>query len=559
MAIYTPRGLKIRLSLQWTFGLLGRLWKVDRSTDAFRVLKTCEAIDHIPAVLAYACGLAVAVLAPHQSWAIVVARPVAAVLGVLLTQMGAFAVLRPAGILAAGRAWSWISGYGVLFLVAGGVVYAVAGWPGVAFWLAGGIAAFFAGETVGARMARARYGRLDDSLTSAEVNFFNAYRLHADQLGLTRNLLLEDGEQKSETWLECLVDYAKNYPAAVRRFGRSKIQEYLSRHKIASTDSGTAPAEVSEPAQMRVRVHLLNPACGLMPPVFPLPEWVDPDLYSVKEWEVGCDVSADTVRDWLDPETGELFAIRMLKLSERRYVEPQFVTRIEWEQQAKHHNVERETALIATECPSEAGTSREAEMENAWLGGKVHLVFPPLAPELLGKSGALFQNYVFSPDVGRETALFLLEDRDFARQIGKLKPFNLAANSGVAYTSAGAVAFILWSVSSRNGHVVDYEHLLSPFDVGTRERLWAASRQEFLKVIIREFDHGETEGFLQFKNIYDLDVLASMCDQVAQTEPAAELKETRAALTAEYSLEDLRNAGLPVGEPTDAPASTEPR
>ena len=53
----------------------------------------------------------------------------------------------------------------------------------------------------------------------------------------------------------------------------------------------------------RIRVHLLNPACRTFPPILPLPEWIDPDIYTVAEWTIGQDVSAEIVRKWLDPGT----------------------------------------------------------------------------------------------------------------------------------------------------------------------------------------------------------------------------------------------------------------
>ena len=54
MAIYTPRGLKIRLSIGHAFGLMARLYP---KVDAFNVLKTTEGLEGTPTVLAFITGM----------------------------------------------------------------------------------------------------------------------------------------------------------------------------------------------------------------------------------------------------------------------------------------------------------------------------------------------------------------------------------------------------------------------------------------------------------------------------------------------------------------------
>ena len=62
--------------------------------------------------------------------------------------------------------------------------------------------------------------RVGYPLSQAEINFFNAYRLHADRLGLTRDIEVSDAEVASGGWKACLEDYAQKYPEAVARFVR---------------------------------------------------------------------------------------------------------------------------------------------------------------------------------------------------------------------------------------------------------------------------------------------------------------------------------------------------
>ena len=54
MAIFTPRRLKVRLPTDYSFALMARLYP---RVGAFKVLKTVEAIEHIPSVLAFCVAI----------------------------------------------------------------------------------------------------------------------------------------------------------------------------------------------------------------------------------------------------------------------------------------------------------------------------------------------------------------------------------------------------------------------------------------------------------------------------------------------------------------------
>ena len=54
MAIYTPRGVKIRTSVPYAFGLMARL---NPKVTPFRILKTTEGIESLPGMLAFIAGM----------------------------------------------------------------------------------------------------------------------------------------------------------------------------------------------------------------------------------------------------------------------------------------------------------------------------------------------------------------------------------------------------------------------------------------------------------------------------------------------------------------------
>lgn len=222
MSLMTPRGLKIRLELPWAFGLMGRLWRKDPNTDAFTVLKTVEAIEHIPTLLTVIVGLIVA-LPPNSGslfW-IVLSMLSARIVGSLLTIFGVFIVLRPLGLLWLATVKSWmprVVEYG-LVLVAGYSLIRFRGWSIIPVWLG----AYFMASVIdlliiGIWSAR-RWHRLTGfAFSPSELFFFHAYRLHADRLGLTRDLHVAATEAEANTWRDCLADYAEKWPEAVERF-----------------------------------------------------------------------------------------------------------------------------------------------------------------------------------------------------------------------------------------------------------------------------------------------------------------------------------------------------
>jgi len=178
--------------------------------------------------------------------------------------------------------------------------------------------------------------------------------------------------------------------------------------------------------------------------------------------------------------------------------------------------------------------------KNKWSLGKVELHVPPLPPEFKGASGAAFQPFTFEEKAGEEICVVFFDDPQFSRELGALKPFHLNAITGAARTSAGVIGYIIWSISSSRGHVVDYEHTLNPFEQETLEWLGAASEQSHIKALVIDSTSGEVVGFYEHKNDFDFDHFVESMSKIADKGPAADFALTQEALRAEYSLEDLK-------------------
>lgn len=211
MAIYTPRGLKIRLRMNHAFALMARLYP---KVDAFKVLKTTEGLESIPGMLALIVGLVSFYLGldPYQ---IGLYTLIASVVGTAITTFGVFIV---PGLPKLGTLYSYISGFGILLILSAVYGFVSVGWQGVAAFFIGKLVAGLINNAIGFWNAKRTHSKIGIPLTISEINFFNAYRLHASELGKSTDITVSDEELKEDNWKECLEDLAIKWPEVVKRF-----------------------------------------------------------------------------------------------------------------------------------------------------------------------------------------------------------------------------------------------------------------------------------------------------------------------------------------------------
>lgn len=213
MAVMTPGGLKIRFPVEYVFTLIARLWMVDRRTDAWCVLRTCEGIGSIPGMLGCSAGLAAALVLRLPIWWILPAMIAGRLVGKAITMLGLFIV---PGLVWLGKLWCYAGVLAINQLVAIVFVWYQRGWVVALVWIAGlalGFALELSIEAINARRLHRKCGLV---LWSSEQDFVSAYRLHADRLGLTRDVTLSDSEAVSEIWRDCFVDYARSFRSSAR-------------------------------------------------------------------------------------------------------------------------------------------------------------------------------------------------------------------------------------------------------------------------------------------------------------------------------------------------------
>lgn len=212
MPFFTPRGLKIGFDIPFAFALIGRLYP---KRTAFQVLKTTEGLEVLPSLLAFVAAIAVMVLSPSLlglSLGIIVGRLV----GVFMIEQVSFVP----GLPRAATLMSWITGFGLLWGTLIVLSFATLGWYGLLTCAASWLVSILLDKAIELWLTFPRSKLTKMGFTRAELEFYLAYRLHAHELGVADTWSLSDEELDSGKWVECLQDYAKNYPGAVQRFAQ---------------------------------------------------------------------------------------------------------------------------------------------------------------------------------------------------------------------------------------------------------------------------------------------------------------------------------------------------
>jgi hypothetical protein len=206
-----PRGLKIRLTVDYAFALMARLYP---KVDAFRVLKTVEGIESLPQSFAYLAALVCFYLnlPPWQIGLIVFA------VIILLSLMTRFGFYVFPSIVKLGTIYSYLSGFGILFVLLAVFGFYWVGWRGVLAYFAARLVAGVVNWTLTMQETRMYFRKVGQALTGSERNFFNAYRLHASALGITTDVDVTDEETASTNWEPTFLDLATKYPDVVARF-----------------------------------------------------------------------------------------------------------------------------------------------------------------------------------------------------------------------------------------------------------------------------------------------------------------------------------------------------
>ena len=213
MAIYTPTGLKIRISLESSFGLMTRLFP---KITPFKFLKSVEGLELLPPTFAFIAGFVCFIL-QREPITIGLSTLVAYLIGILFSSAGIIDKI----ILFPGIFYSYFSGYGVFIVVSVIIGYFCSGIKGLfAYFFAKLIGFLIAGlfDMLYQDYAQKKYGY---PFTGAERSFFNIYKFYAYKLNANPSLKLTNKELKEESWGVAYKHLAINWPEVVNRFTKN--------------------------------------------------------------------------------------------------------------------------------------------------------------------------------------------------------------------------------------------------------------------------------------------------------------------------------------------------
>ncbi|MBN1511245.1 MAG: hypothetical protein JXB13_04465 [Phycisphaerae bacterium] len=213
MAIYTPRGLKIRLNVPYAFALMARLFP---KVDAFHVLQLTEEVENLAsaATAVVTAGVFVARLDPltigvatGTTW---FAFKLSHLLGLFIPPFKTFLPLS--------RIFSWFAGYGIFFVLLVVLGLFTVGWQGVLAFIVARLTALWLAGLLDFIYGRFVFKKTGVSVTASERSFFHAYRLSADKVGASRSLDVSEDEMEPENWQPTYADLMLKWPVVVSRF-----------------------------------------------------------------------------------------------------------------------------------------------------------------------------------------------------------------------------------------------------------------------------------------------------------------------------------------------------
>ena len=213
MALFTPRGLKVRLPTAYAFTLMARVYP---KTDAFRILQLTEEVENLSALAFFVVGLAAfsVRLGPLQI-AVVVFVTVAVF---RLVHLCGIFVLPFTLLLPVSHVYSRISGFGALLSALLIYGFWTTGWQGVVGLIVGRIVCALVFGLVELAYGKHVYRTTGFAVTASERSFFLAYRLEASRLGASADLAVSDAELESANWEVVYQDLAVKWPVVVSRF-----------------------------------------------------------------------------------------------------------------------------------------------------------------------------------------------------------------------------------------------------------------------------------------------------------------------------------------------------
>lgn len=227
MAIFTPRGLKVRLRTDVAFTYLARLHP---KVKAFEVLQTVEALELLPSLFAFGAGIFL-LFNNYPPYAVALWVFISSYSGGLISLSGR----TPAVFIWLSKRLSLIDGYGLftILLIAVGLFFSE--WENTVFYFIGRYSASFILFLQQMFIGRSLKKKIGNAITISEMSFFNAYKFHASRVGATAGIDLRPSELENGKWFEAYSILESEWPTVTARFTDNDIVE--EQRKISLRES----------------------------------------------------------------------------------------------------------------------------------------------------------------------------------------------------------------------------------------------------------------------------------------------------------------------------------
>ena len=215
MAIFTPRGLKIRLPINYCFALMARLYP---NVDAFKILKTAEGFELIPSVLSFIMGI-ISLLLDLPPSQIVLNVIMASAFGCIIT-LSNFAYKIPV-LPVIGKLYSYADGFGLYsaVIIVTGLIFS--NWESIISYFIAKLLSGILNMIIESIYYYINYLTNKTSgvlFTAAEISFLNAYRWYAKKFGKSLDINISEHELEIENWKDVYFDFVTKWPEVARRF-----------------------------------------------------------------------------------------------------------------------------------------------------------------------------------------------------------------------------------------------------------------------------------------------------------------------------------------------------
>lgn len=164
--------------------------------------------------------------------------------------------------------------------------------------------------------------------------------------------------------------------------------------------------------------------------------------------------------------------------------------------------------------------------------------------ELLGDrdGGVILSKVVLDPNIGEETAIFLVDKTPFVHEIAKLEPFTLNIVSGVFPCPSGPVLFVLYCIANPDSMALrpyaTYECTYNPHNPTMVEPLQNLDKQAYWHVFIVGPDY-EVLNWFEFRNEFNLQETLTSLPEIIRENPCSDFIAAKKEFEQNFPIDNL--------------------